>query len=254
MKKILKNTLDALINVFDKDDRIHSVFITGSMIDNSLVTPFSDIDIWIILHEESYINSIKNELSHIFRQVSPIRIMYPCTDYHYFVIFENGVQIDFNMATAACYYSLTSSQKKILLDKNRSYVYKGFSTISKHHTFISEKLLIGYTTLERAISKYLKKDYVVTVRFLDLIRSNIIFSLLPFVENVSIPNVVSVPLDKFSKKIRKQVVTSYAKPIKESCREAIIAIMLILNYISKKTKSHVADDIHYKLYTVLNSL
>jgi len=124
-------------------------------------------------------------------------------------------------------------------------------TVSRHSTFINEQLVVGYTTLERAVSKFLKHDYIVTVRFIDGIRSNAIFTLLPFVEHVSIPNVVTIPLGKMSKNIRERIILSYAQPTKESCKTALLSTLFLLEYISKKTKSNAARDIHSKLYKLL---
>lgn len=251
MKKVREKILDLLVGVFKSDEQIHSIFITGSMNYKTSTTPLSDIDLWIILYEESGINAIKKQLEGIFNKVSPVRMMYQCTAHHYFIIFKNGVQVDFNMATAASYYSLLNPHKKILADSRRSHEKKTVTTAAKHKLFVAEQLLIGYTTLERTVSKFLKGDYVVTIRFLDGIRSNVIFSLLPFVENVDIPNVVTVPLDKLSGPVKEQVVTSYAQPTKESCFQAIQAVLSLLDYITKKTKSHGVQDIHKKLSTIL---
>lgn len=251
MKKVREKILDLLVGVFKSDEQIHSIFITGSMNYKTSTTPLSDIDLWIILYEESGINAIRKQLEDIFSKVSPVRMMYQCTAHHYFIIFKNGVQVDFNMATAACYYSLINPHKKILADSRRSHEKKTITTAAKHKAFVADQLLIGYTTLERAISKFLKGDYVVTIRFLDGIRSNVIFSLLPFVENVEIPNVVTVPLDKLSKNVKESVVASYAQPTKESCKSSINAIMTLMELITKKTKSRGVQDIHKKLSTIL---
>lgn len=254
MKKMREKILNKIVDVFRVDERVHSIFVTGSMNDGDLVTPLSDIDLWIILNEESGINAMKKELLHYFGKIASVRMMYPCTDHHYLVIFKNGVQIDFNMATAACYYSLISTKKKILADNKLAHTLKKPSALSKHIDYVSEQLVIGYTTLERAVSKYLKGDYIVTVRFIDGIRSNTVFSLLPFIERVFIPNVVTVPLNKLSPEVRDKVVASYAQPTKKSCKTALFAIMFLLEHISKKTKSHAANDIHAKLQIILSKL
>jgi len=253
MGKVLEKKDSVLSNVtgvLKNDERIQAIFLLGSL-QKGKTSPVSDIDLWVILSEESGINTICKELNALFSKTGVLLGIYECTAHHYFIIYRNGVQVDLNFVTAASYWSIIGSKNKtVLFDRTLSLAEKNLRAVKNKTEDISRLLLVGYTTLERGVSKFLKKDYFVVVRFLDAVRHNSIIPLLPFFEKEKIPNAVSLNIDNLSAEVKQLLIHSYAKPIEISCRESLINSLLLLDFIAKKV-----DNNSYKPYSArLNKL
>jgi predicted nucleotidyltransferase len=244
------DVLSNVTGVLKHDERIQSIFLLGSL-QKGKTSPVSDIDLWVILSEESGINTICKELNILFAKTGVLLGIYECTAHHYFIIYRNGVQVDLNFVTAASYWSVVSSKSKtVLFDRTLSMGEKNSRLIKNKSADISRLLLVGYTTLERGLSKFIKKDYFVVVRFLDAVRHNSIIPLLPFFEKEKIPNAVSLNIDNLSAEVKQLLIHSYAKPVENSCRESMTSTLLLLDLIAKKVNNN-----SYKLYSVrLNKL
>lgn len=248
MKEISQKKSEFLVKITDAlkdDERIQAIFLLGSM-QKGRATPISDIDLWIILFEESGINTICEELNAIFSKPGILLGIYKCTAHHYFIIYRKGIQVDLNFVTAASYWSIIDSKSKtILFDRTLSLAEKNPRTIKNKSEDISRILLVGYTTLERGVSKFLKKDYFVVVRFLDTARHNSIIPLLPFFEKEKILNAVSLKLDNLSDEVKQLLIHTYAKPTEASCRESLLNSLKLLDFIAKKVNTD-----NYKQYSV----
>lgn len=253
MDKFSKKKSDILAKiarVLKDDERIQTIFLLGSL-QKGKASPVSDIDLWVIIFEESAINTICKELGVLFAKAGALLGIYECTAHHYFLIYQNGVQVDLNLISAASYWNVVGSKNKtVLFDRTLSLTKKNPHVIKNKSKDISRLLLIGYTTLERGVSKFIKKDYFVVIRFLDAVRHNSIIPLLPFFEKEKIPNAVSLNIDNLSAEVKQMFIHSYAKPVEINCRESLINCLLLLDLIAKKVNNN-----SYKPYSArLNKL
>lgn len=238
-----------------KDERISSVFIEGSL-KHKNVTNFSDVDLWLIFSEESGINSFKEEISKIFSKFGIITGIYDCTAHHFFIVYNDGVQIDLNLITAAQYFSIKNIESEINVLFDRQLYLSGRSVfLKKSKNFYARKLLlVGYATLERALSKFLKCNYFVVVRFLDSIRHNSILPLLPFIENQKIPNAVSLEIEKLSSEVQELFIQTYSKPTRESNIESLRASLNLLGMIASRLEINDFNNQNDKIEKVLNKI
>jgi predicted nucleotidyltransferase len=147
-KKFLTN----MVKKLSTDTRISKIFLLGSYGHKGKSTMLSDLDLWIILSEESGLNSFKNELEIIFNKFGRLYGVYESTAHHFFIIYKEYLQIDLNLASSATYCNLTNPKNKKILFS---------STFVKKHKIkednkvkFRENLLNGFTTLERGMSKY----------------------------------------------------------------------------------------------------
>lgn len=247
-----KELLSKIVNVMKKDARISSAFLTGSFVKNE-TTEFSDIDLWLILLEESGINSFRVQVKDIFSRLAPLYGVYECTAHHYFVVYKSGIQIDLNLMTAAQYFSIKDKQvKKILFDKKLFLIKKGELDDRSARKYAEEKLFVGVTTLERGVSKYIKKEYFVAARFLDSVRSGAILSLLPFIDKEEIPDMVTLNIDNLTPRVRKLFISSYSKPTKKDCFKSIKATIGLLKIVSDELDIKDFDENFRRLEKVLS--
>jgi predicted nucleotidyltransferase len=232
---IREKIITKIVNGLKVDQRILLIFASGSM-NSGLVSKFSDIDLWIVLSEESGINLFKTEIFSIFSKFFKLSGVYKCTEHHYFVICSSGIQIDLNITTAAQYFSLIKiKDKRMLFDRNH-FISKTNNLQTSRENFIKEKLLIGSTTLERGINKFIKGDYFVAVRFLESVRNSSILPLLPLVDKEKFINIVSFDIKNLNIKHRILFEESFARPTKESCLKAIISEFELLVIIKNRLK------------------
>jgi predicted nucleotidyltransferase len=232
---------------FANDQRVLMAFLTGSSNDDS-ATPFSDLDLWLILAEESGINAIKREIAAIFQRLFPIKGIYECTAHHYFVVLQSGLQIDLNLATAAQYFSLSNKHyKKIIIDRNRLLTSFQQASREDRETFAKEKLLIGLTTLERGVSKFLKRDYYVCIRFLDSVRNAATLPLLPLIDDIALASMVALDVNDLSPTIKALFEYTFAAPNQASCLRALKAQLHLLQMASQKSQITDFDDIIIKM-------
>ncbi len=247
-----KKVLTKIVNSLEKDQRVGSIFVTGSL-KNKKITDFSDIDLWIIFSEESGLNIFKQEIASVFSKFGIINGVYDCTAHHFFVVYKNGVQIDLNLVSAAQYFSIKSDdgKTKILFDR-QLYLSDRSKFLEEHKNYHLKKyLLIGYTTLERCVSKFLKQDYFVAVRFLDSVRHNAILPLLPFVEDQRISNAVALEIERLSPKIKELFIRTYSKPTFRGNLESMMATLEILGDISAKVNISEFKERHAAIEKIL---
>lgn len=239
----------------EKDERICSVFIEGSLKYKNN-NKFSDIDLWLIFSEEFGINSFKEEILRIFSKFGVIVGIYDCTAHHYFIVYGNGIQIDLNLITAAQYFSIKNNDNEInVLFDRQLYLSSRVDFLEEAKQAYARKLLlVGYATLERALSKFIKSNYFVVVRFLDTIRHNSILPLLPFVENQKISSAVSLEIEKLSKEVQDLFIQTYSKPTRESNIESLLASLNLLKIIANKLKIEDFNNQNEKIEKVLTKI
>lgn len=247
-------TIDKIKTILSNDNRVRLVFITGSMANDNL-TELSDIDLWIIIKEENDLNKIVFDISIFFKEKLDIKHIYRSTEHHYFIILKNQIQIDLNIISSALYYSLTQiNNKKIICDPQLCLIKKNKKEIIKYQKSIHDLLIIGYTTLARATSKYLKNNYFVVVRFIDNIRNNVIMPLIPFIETLKLPNPITLEVNNLSNKTKKEFLKTFSKPIQKDCYQAISSTLKLLDQFQTKLDSDIyLTNISKKIKTVLKS-
>lgn len=232
---VRKKLVAKIITGLKEDRRILLIFSSGS-INGGLVTKFSDIDLWIVLSEESGINQFKLEISNIFSEFSKLIGVYKCTEHHYFVICSSGIQIDLNLTTAAQYFSIMKvSENKVLFDRNH-FIKKDRQSLNNRKDFVEEKILIGCTTLERGINKFIKKDYFVATRFIESVRNGAILPLLSLIGKEKFVNMVTFNINNLTSEIKLLFEESFPVPTKDGCLQAIVAEFKLLLIIKDKLK------------------
>lgn len=236
----------------EKDERINSIFVAGSLKTDAF-TDFSDIDLWLIFSEESGINSFKEEVVKIFSKFGIIMGVYDCTAHHFFVVYKNAVQIDLNLITAAQYFSIRndSGENQVLFDRQLYVLERGQLTARKKEEHVRRLLLVGYSTLERSLSKFLKENYFVVVRFLDGVRHNSILPLLSFTTGQKKPSAVSLKMDSLGPGLKALFIKSYAKPTRESGLEGLGASLELLRTLAAK---HAVRDFDFKYKKIKKTL
>lgn len=232
MKQTARTVIKHIARLLADDARVHSAFLTGSQA-HGTATALSDIDLWIVLHEESGLNAFIREVPQYFLSAGKISGWYRCTEHHYFVTFSSGIQVDLNLVSAATYFSLGSTGKRtMLVDQRLAAVPKAPSQAAVYRNEIEHLLHVGYTTLGRAVSKYTKADYFVVLRFLDAVRQSSILPLLPFTESERIPNAVTLNVERLSPRVRTPFVKTFGQPTAAGCRTALLSCLDLLDYLS----------------------
>lgn len=227
-----KKFLTEIVRKLSTDKRISKIFLLGSYGHKGKPTIFSDFDLWIVLSEETGLNSFKNELEIIFNKFGRLHGIYESTAHHFFIVYKEYPQIDLNLTSSATYYNLTNLKNiKVLFS----------STFIKKHKIkeeplinIRRNLLNGFITLERSMSKYIKRDYFVIPRFLENIRMNTILPFLSFLNKNRDINVANLKLNGLSKKQKLLLINTFAKPEKNSCLSAIENMSQLLFLIAKE--------------------
>lgn len=218
----------AYVDHLKNDDRVSGLFVTGSS-KNGNVTSFSDFDLWVIFSDESGLSSFCSNIVSFADSVGAVRTIYQCTAHHYFIVFKPSVQIDLNLLTSAQFFSIRNAEKQILFDR------KCFLRGQQKNESKSEKrtaavrlLLQGYTTLERCASKLLKKDYFVTVKFLERVREDCLIPLFQISGIQKITTPISLKPERLNNKVRDLFIDTYANPTQNSCARGIEATSLLL--------------------------
>lgn len=233
MKKeqIIKNIQDH----FDQDVRIHSVYLSGSHRKNA--SNFSDIDIRIVCMEEadllSLINTLPEELKSIF---SKDIVYYTTTPYHFFFLLPWHKQLDINIVSAAQYFSIKSNDQQPLI--NNFTPSPNFNK-KEEKDWIYNKLLEWYATLHRCMSKYIKEDYMVAVRFIQSIRENYIFWLIWCIQDwFRVENKVDIDTILLESDIGELIMDLYPKPKKQEIKKALFVIDRLFVSIAEKNWLH----------------
>lgn len=251
----IKRMLSKVSTFLEKDERINSIFVAGSL-KTEAVTDFSDIDLWLIFSEESGINSFKEEVTKVFSKFGILMGVYDCTAHHFFVVYKSGVQVDLNLITAAQYFSIRndSGENQVLYDRQLYVLERGQLAARKKEEYIKRLLLVGYSTLERSVSKFLKENYFVVVRFLDAVRHNSILPLLSFAAGQKKPTAVSLKMDSLDPRLKALFIKSYTKPTRESGLEGLEASLELLGTLAVKYRIKDFDARYKKIKKTLINL
>lgn len=232
-KKII---FHAFADHLKNDRRVSGVFVAGSE-KNGGTTIFSDLDLWAVFSDESGLNSFSAEIREVAGSIGTIRGIYQCTAQHYFIVYKPSIQIDLNLLTSAQFFSIKSAKKRFVFDR-RHFLddSQKNKTAKARRNACSDFLFQGYTTLERCASKYLKNDYFVAVKFLEVIRENCLVPLFKIAGIQRLATPISLNLESMDNSLRNIFMATYAKPARSSCAEGIEATFLLLLKISNKLK------------------
>lgn len=234
----ITSAIDTIREFFLWNEEIHSIF-TGWSTSKWNYTDFSDLDIWIIFQTEDWLNKYQKEISSIFSKLFKCTWFYKWTSTHLFIILENGVQVDLNLITTAQYFSIKKSENSdFILDNKNCFSYSSLSV-----DIIYSLLLEWFTTLERAISKFQKKDYFSCQRFIDTIRVKSVIPLLNTRFNGFNKNTIEIYPDKITEELRISFMNLYCIPERNSLLTGIKHIYLLLNELSSLHKSD--DDYNF---------
>jgi len=224
-----------LSEAFCKDLRVLFTFTTGSTAKNS-ANKYSDVDIWIVTKEESYMEKLAQDLEKIITKISPLQKIYPTTAYHYFGILKNGLILDINIISCPQYFSIISSNKKFMFNKkadaplsllNNSALFEDNLSqsplLNKTYTTQDIDLLFvkAYVGLFRIMSKIYSQEWWKVPRFINSVRESTLLALLKILGNYDIKNIVDVDFAHMSSKHRKLLTLTFPKP---ESKDALMAL------------------------------
>ncbi|MBI4155246.1 hypothetical protein HY498_04135 [Candidatus Woesearchaeota archaeon] len=230
VRKLIFNTL---IRILKRDERIDLATISGSDASKK-TTEISDIDLIVILKEESLFDLFIKDIWDIANNCGELISIYNTTPYHYFLIFKRGIIVDLNIITNALFWTLKKS--RILFDK-KGFISSKFYKIPISDEYINQLILSGFVGIIRAINKLKKKDYWVIPRFINFVRENSILPLIKVLNKDKIENITNLNLDKFPKKLKYQVYQTFAKPFEKDSNKAIISTFYIMLELCTKLKN-----------------
>lgn len=226
--------LARLAQLFTADDRVDAMWVAGSL-GNDTATSLSDIDLWLLFQEEAALRAFADDLTRIFEQAGALEGVTASTAHHWFVTYRSGIQVDLNMVSAATYCSLRAMPEQVLFDKTMLVRPLVATHVAQERLRIEDRLLVGWTSLARCTSKFLKDDYIVVTRFLDGVRNAVVLPLMPTIDSVDVPNRVSLRVEALSPVVRALFIRTYADPTADRCRDAIHACMELLDLVTDRT-------------------
>ncbi len=233
-----KLVISKVRSILQNEPAVELMFVLGSVSKGDL-SSLSDIDMWLVLVNETALNSFANmdEIKKIFAKTGSILGIYRTTAHHFFVTYRNGMQIDLNLISEATYHNIQKMPKYALkYDSKPSFRVKSKYKPEKDKASVENLLLTGYTTLARGCSKYNNKNYFLTLKFIDTVRQSSILPLIPFFEKQFILNSINLNLKSLSKPVQQLLTNTYGKPIQDECNKALLSSKQLLDLFATKAK------------------
>lgn len=235
-KKIIKTRI---ISNLKADEDIWGVFYTGSTA-KSTENIFSDIDIWIIVYEESQWESVIKRYIEKVQTYDNVLEVYRSTYSHFFITYKSGAILDINIMTAPMYFGTQSTNKKMIFSRSS---FDGFDIKLTRSLFVK-----AINSIERSTSKTLRGEYWVVPRFMNSFREDYILPLLNLGEKLTYINKVQVEFTNLETDLKDMLFDLFCRPERKSCKKAIISAIKIttecFEYFNK-SQHGVFDDKKY---------
>lgn len=213
--------------LFKTIPEVDFIFFTGSIV-NKQTKKFSDVDLWIITNTEEGWYLIVSDIHRIFSKFNKILGIYKCTEYHFFIVFQNGLQIDLNIVTLALYTNLTT-----LPGKKDSY-FSSKKLKENVQCEVEAYLLKGYGILQRSIGKYHQNKYILSNKLIESLRYEVILPLYSISTNQIKYNITIADSIKLTPKYYNLFLSTYSIPERRACKKSFKFILRILMDYRKK--------------------
>jgi len=227
--------LNNLLKVFSNNDRVFSIFLTGSTARQDW-NMYSDLDVWIVISEEKDLNVIVTETQSILSKIGELVGVYKCTEQHYFGVYQNLELLDINFITCAQYFSITSKDKKFLPKTPSQLKTKVACKRTYVNGEIEQYFLKGYAGIFRIMSKVENNELWEIPRFLNSVRDLVLLPLMSVVYGYKIPNTFTIDISIFKKEHKNLLTCTFSKPTKEDGREGILAAYNLLKLLFHDSK------------------
>lgn len=230
------NIVDQMCSLFSKDSRVQLLFTTGSTAKNSH-TSYSDVDVWIVVREERFLESFIKDFPVIISNKFKTKEYYSATRTHYFFVIDSAIALDLNVLTAAQFFSARSSID-VLIKKDIHKPDVEMKIYSSNITSDNQKQLFlkGTVSLMRILSKIKKHDYVNAARFLSSLRDGVIVALLNRKYESVVKNAVDINFNLLPKKQVDLFNKMFIRSFKDDALIGLLAACELLEYLTKSVK------------------
>ncbi len=220
-----------IITLLKNDQRIESVFLSGSAaIGND--NKHSDIDIIVVVNEESNFISVISESESILNSAGQIISIYHATPYHHFIIYKGPIIVDISFTTLSFVWAIKNS--KIVFDKS-NFLAKEKNNFHYDH-LVKDMLVRGITNISRILSKIEKKEYWIVPRFINSLRDSSILPLLAVIYGYDIQNITKLELENIAPELKEKLLETFIKPTKEDSITGLISCFYLLKKMKKDCK------------------